>query len=212
MRAVLAATVAAAMPRASSAGSRVTPASSTPIPASLKSAASASYLSAVSGFPPSSPPCEPVTTIVPTCSGLTAEAESSAHTAGGSGISRNGDSSAGGGSLPLVDASASAAAAARQGNSARQPSATAGRLAWVMTPRAIMLAPSPMRAVGGRLWRPGSRVSEDNRARRSRPDASDPGIVENRRRDRELACDISGIKPPWEPLTTTAPVARGRCA
>ncbi len=75
MRALAAATVAAAMPRASSAGSRVTPASSMPIPASLKSAASASYLSAVSGRPPRSPPCEPVTTIVPTWSAETAEAE-----------------------------------------------------------------------------------------------------------------------------------------
>src|SRR5579875_2948547 len=84
MRALAAATVAAAMPRLSSAGSRVTPASSMPIPASLNSAASASYLSAVSGLPPSNPPCEPVTTIAPTCSGPTAEAESSAHTAGGS--------------------------------------------------------------------------------------------------------------------------------
>src|SRR6185437_13841568 len=44
MRALAAATVAAAIPRASSAGSRPTPASSMPIPASLKSAAKASYL------------------------------------------------------------------------------------------------------------------------------------------------------------------------
>ena len=145
--ALAAATVPAAMPRAPSAGRRLTPASSIPIPASLNSAASASTLSAVSGRPPRRPPCEPVATIAPTCSAAASEAESRAHNAGGSAISRKAASSAGGGGRPLGDARCKRAAASRQDMPSRHPIAIARGFACVMTPRAIVSAPSPMRAV-----------------------------------------------------------------
>ena len=88
MRALAAATVAAAMSRASSAGSRVTPASSIPIPASLKNAASASYLER--GFWPAAqqPAMRSGHDDRADVLGADREAESSAHTAGGSAISR----------------------------------------------------------------------------------------------------------------------------
>ena len=66
----------AAMPRASSAGRRPTPASSIPTPASLNTPANPSVRSAAAGSPPTRPPCEPVTTIRPASSGRTSEAES----------------------------------------------------------------------------------------------------------------------------------------
>src|SRR5207248_2301917 len=96
---------------------------------------------------PRRPPCEPVSTIASWCSDATSEAESSAQTGGGSGISRNTLSSAGGGAARAGSADCKAAAALRQDIPARQLSASASPFAWLMTPRASMSAPSPMRAV-----------------------------------------------------------------
>ncbi len=195
MRALAAATVAAAMPRASSAGSRVTPASSIPIPASLKRAASASYLSAVSGRPPNRPPCEPVTTIVPTCSGPTAEAELSAHTDGLSGISRKADSSAGGGSSASDRRRAAARAAASRQASARAAAERRRRRVRVGDDAArdhVRAVADPRGVVpdrGGRNAEPGEIIEPADPGMV----APDPGVVEDRRRDTQLCRDIGGI-------------------
>ena len=119
---------------------------------------------------------------------------SSAHTAGGSGISRNADSSAAGGSLPLVGACVSAAAASLQLRPARQPSATAVGLAWVITPRAIISAPSPIRAVAWPTVAAGM-PSLREIVEPGNPGlvAPDPGIVKDCRRNTELGRDIGGI-------------------
>src|SRR5436190_1181496 len=78
MRAEAAETVRPAMPRVSRAGRRVMPAPSAPTPASLKTAAKPSTRSAICALPPTSAPCEPVTTIRPASSGAISEAESAA--------------------------------------------------------------------------------------------------------------------------------------
>ena len=195
MRALAAATVAEAMLRASSAGSRVTPASSIPIPASLKSAASASYLSAVSGRPPNSPPCDPVTTIMPTCSGPTAAAEFSAHTAGGSAISRVSDfaqrrrrrfthgclrQSAGGG------AARAAFLAAKCGGQrvCVRNDASRHHVGAVADARGHIANRGRRYAEFGKVVDPGNAGAV----------APDPGVIENRRSNAELGREVSSIE------------------
>ena len=105
--------------------------------------------------------------------------------AGGSAISRNAASSASGGGARRRAVPA-AAARRRRGTTGRrrQPSAAASAFAWVMTPRAIMSAPSPMRAVS---W-PTAAAGMPSSCEVIEPGdpgavAPDPGIVEDRRGD-----------------------------
>ena len=91
----------------------------------------------------------------------TSEAESSAQTGGGSAISRNAPSSAGGGAA-RAGGGLRKARRRRRGRTCRRGSRapSASGFAWVTTPRAIMSAPSPMRAVScGRPRRPACRAA-----------------------------------------------------
>ena len=89
IRAVMASTVAAAIPRRSRIGRRATPASSIPIPASLNSASRASTCNVRSGWLATTPPCEPVSTIWPASAASTMDAESMQITRGRPGARRH---------------------------------------------------------------------------------------------------------------------------
>ena len=143
------------MPRASSAGRREMPASSDADPGIVvERGADTGAFTAVSGRPPSSPPCEPVTTTCPASSAPPARSESSAKT-------RTPRRPAAVDLAPRLvhrrlrprrPAGRAAARRARASAAAMpsaRPSAAAGAFTADSSPRASMSAPSPIRAV---MW------------------------------------------------------------
>ena len=160
MREENAETQAAAMPRWSSAGSRVVPALSIPPAASLQTQANTGCLIAISGFPPSAPPCEAATMMWPSSSGFTRLIESMTITftpprLASETANRDSASGSGFGDGPgaVLSKSVSASFVVMPG---LRPSFDAGPFTVESTPRFTPSWPSPMRAERCEIAAPGT--------------------------------------------------------